>query len=73
MLGAALGKGARVMDERKSEGEVVSVMPDGRIAVLFDDGDVQRYDRDQWSSLRVTAAPAPQCNPEELQMWEGSP
>lgn len=52
-LAEKLIKGARIVHEIRGPGEIVSVMPDGRRAVLFDDGDVERYDRPSWQELQV--------------------
>jgi len=56
-VGSFLTRGVRITyqkNEKKGqprEGEVVSVMPDGRRAVLFDDGDVEKFDRDHWDRM----------------------
>jgi len=51
--GKKLQKGVRVTHKLRGEGELVSVMPDGRRAVLFDDGDVEKFERDEWQELAV--------------------
>ena len=57
-VGEKLTRGARIAFNPNAngkgepkQGEVVSVMPDGRRAVLFDDGDVEKYDTEFWDRL----------------------
>lgn len=50
---ASLQVGTLVRHAKRGLGRVVSKMPDGRTAVLFDDGDVHRYRPDSLAKLQV--------------------
>ena len=57
-VGSFLTRGTRISYQKvpgKGEprfGEIVSVMPDGRRAVLFEDGDVEKYDTEHWDRMK---------------------
>jgi len=59
-VGSYLTKGTRISFNPNpngkgdaKEGEIVSVMPDGRRAVIFDDGNVEKYDAEVWDRIKV--------------------
>jgi len=52
--GETLQVGAEVIHEKRGEGTVVLVMPDGRVAITFLDDDMHRYGPESWSKLTVT-------------------
>lgn len=54
-----LKEGMNVWHIDRGHGEVVTIMPDGRAAVKFDNGDLHRYGQHSWCKFSLTSPEVP--------------